>query len=308
MELDDITTFTLDDLTLSAEDSSDGGYEQFIGSDAPDFDPFTDYDGGEPVMLSAAVVPALIEMSTSPVGAAYALAHNMAVRRAKIWACWGTGIVVGWIGDAAHQSGCSDHNIDAAHLVHAIDPMVTGTRAEQIVTASLVHPGDLQYIIHNRVIWSSSTDWKPRKYTGSDPHTNHVHLSGKHGKANSAAHTCTGYDLTAQNSTPVFDLCPTKPTPPPVKPTPPQPKPPAPKPTGHQPGTRELHAANPDMTGDDVLFVQKFIGEKHAGAPDGRFGDGTTSGVRWYQGMRGLHVDGIVGKNTWAQMGVKWHK
>lgn len=304
MQPDDIDTFTLDDLVLSDEDAESGAYEQFISAEAPDFDPFADYDD-EPRPLSAAVLPALIAM---PMGASYALAHNLVVRRSIIWACWGTGIVVGWIGDAAHQDGCSDHNIDSSGIVHAIDPMVTGARAQQIVTAALAHPGDLQYVIHNRVIWSVTVGWKARKYTGSDPHTNHVHLSGKHGTAHSSSHTCTGYDLTAQNSTPVFDLCPAKPVPP-VKPTPPKPKPPV-KPTGHQPGTRELKAANPDMTGDDVKFVQTFIGSKHAGAADGKFGNGTAAGVRWYQAMRGFkgkQIDGIVGKNTWKQMGVKWH-
>src|SRR4029078_1414527 len=31
-----------------------------------------------------------------------------------------------------------------------------------------------------RTIWSASYGWRPRRYTGSNPHTDHVHISGQH--------------------------------------------------------------------------------------------------------------------------------
>jgi len=282
---------TLADFTGPSEDAASGDYTSFISSDPPDFDPFKDYIE----LVAKDYVPPAV---TVPMAVSYSLAHNMDVRRQNIWGCWGHDVVIGWIGDAAHQAGCSDHNPDSTGVVHAIDPMVTGARAEKIVTEALAHPGDLQYVIHNRVIWSATVGWKPRKYTGSDPHTNHVHLSGKHGSQHSTAHTCTGYDLAAQSSTPVFNVCP-----PPPKPVPPKPKPPV---VTNAPGTRVLVNRQPDLRGPDVVFVQKFIGAKHAGAPDGAYGNQTAQGVRWYQAMRGIHVDGIVGPATWAQMGVKW--
>jgi peptidoglycan hydrolase-like protein with peptidoglycan-binding domain len=289
----DTDTITMADFTGPTEDQGGGGYETYISAEEPDYDPFREYKE----LVQADYVPPMLAV---PMSVSYKLAHNLDVRRQKIWSCWSHDVVVGWIGDAAHQSGCSDHNPDSTGVVHAIDPMVTGTRAQTIVNQALAHPGDLQYVIHNGVIWSATVGWKARKYTGSDKHTNHVHLSGKHGSQHSAAHTCTGYDLAAQASTPVFDICP---PPKPPTPTPPKPKPPVAK---NAPGSRILQNQNPDLSGADVVFVQKFIGSKHAGSPDGRYGDKTAAGVRWYQGMRGIHVDGIVGPKTWAQMGVKW--
>lgn len=70
------------------------------------------------------------------------------------------------------------------------------------------------------------------------------------------------------------------------------------------PGTRQLSLTNPHMRGVDVGFVQKFIGAARCGPADGDFGEHTKAGVVWYQHMRGLAADGIVGPATWAQMGV----
>lgn len=286
MQPDD--TITLADFTGPTTDEGGGEYEQYIGDEAPTHNPFTDYP--EPPTED---IPALVPV---PLAVSYSLAHNLDVRRQKVWSCWGHDVVVGWIGDAAHQSGCSDHNPDAVGVVHAIDPMVTGSRAQAVVNECLAHPGDLQYVIHNRVIWSATVHWAARTYTGSDPHTNHVHVSGKHGTAHASHGTCAGYDLTQQAADPAFNLCPPKP---------PAPRPPVPTPA-HAPGTRALANTNPDLTGADVVFVQRFIGAAKCGRADGSYGAKSAAGVRWYQGMRGIHVDGIVGPGTWAQMGVRW--
>lgn len=195
---------TLADFTGPTTDAGGGQYEQYIGPFAPTHDPFTDY----PPVLSPPRFPPTIDFSALPMSAtSYSLAHNLAARRQKVWDCWGTGVVVGWIGDTAHQAECSDHNPDSTGMVHAIDPMVTGTRAQAVVDEALAHDGDLQYIIHNRVIWSRTVGFAARTYTGSDPHTDHVHLSGKHGSSHSTSHTCTGYDLAAQAVNPTFNIC-----------------------------------------------------------------------------------------------------
>lgn len=295
MQLDEDTTITLADFT--GADNTDQGewYENLIGDEEPTHDPFADY----PAVTFALDGPTLdLSIFVVPMAVTTTLAHNLAVRRANIWACWGTAVVIGWIGNAAHQAECSDHNRDAAGVVHAIDPMVTGDRAKAIVGQCLAHHADLQYVIHNGVIWSITRDWEPRAYLGSNQHTDHVHISGKHGSSHSNSATCTGYNLDAQATVPTFNVC---------APVPPQPKPPAPKPSAHAPGTRVLESANPDMSGDDVQFAQRFIGPRHCGHADRFYGPTTTAGVKWYQRMRGIKADGKVGKVTWAQMGIRWH-
>lgn len=93
-----------------------------------------------------------------------------------------------------------------------------------------------------------------------------------------------------------------KPAPAPAKPAPK----PAPKPTVHKPGSRELkYVPSKLMSGADVAYVQKFIGPARAGKADGIFGARTRDAVIWYQRMRGLPADGIVGKRTFAAMGVR---
>lgn len=84
------------------------------------------------------------------------------------------------------------------------------------------------------------------------------------------------------------------------------PKPPAkPKPpTGtalpkYKNGSRE-NSETKNNIGTDVQTLQRFIGEEHAGKADGHFGAKTKAGVRWYQDLRGLKVDGVAGAKTWA--------
>jgi peptidoglycan hydrolase-like protein with peptidoglycan-binding domain len=74
----------------------------------------------------------------------------------------------------------------------------------------------------------------------------------------------------------------------------------------HRPGTRELRHTAPAMSGADVRYVQRFVGPAHCGAADGSYGPHTRAGVLWYQGMRGLKPDGIVGPSTWRNMEVVW--
>lgn len=90
------------------------------------------------------------------------------------------GVVIYWIGDPAHQGRPSDHNPEADGSVDAIDVMVgphfSESQADELVN-TLVHFHDwrISYIIWKRRIWKYSTGWKT--YNGSDPHTNHIHIS-----------------------------------------------------------------------------------------------------------------------------------
>lgn len=106
----------------------------------------------------------------------------------------------GSIGDAAHQKEVSDHNPDetgsvpihdADHIneVHAID--VDNTLRESDLTMEKVvqfilgrcrsgAEKRLRYIIYNRRIWSASSGWVQKTYTGASPHTEHAHFSASY--------------------------------------------------------------------------------------------------------------------------------
>jgi hypothetical protein len=75
------------------------------------------------------------------------------------------------------------------------------------------------------------------------------------------------------------------------------------KPSGSLPhyadGSRE-NSRSKNNVGTDVKTLQVFIGSARCGSPDGHYGPNTERGVRWYQDMRGLSVDGVAGPHTWA--------
>jgi hypothetical protein len=99
----------------------------------------------------------------------------------------------GTIGDEAHAAQKSEHNPDAQGIVRAIDitqdpddhdgdpsnDLDAGKLAAQLVAS---RDSRILYIIWNRRIARSYPKpgipaWTWATYTGSDPHTNHVHLS-----------------------------------------------------------------------------------------------------------------------------------
>ncbi len=92
------------------------------------------------------------------------------------------------IGDPAHQAQASDHNPNSAGVVCAIDIMAGyGLDLEALANAIRLssHP-DLKYVIYNRRIASRKYGFEWRAYTGSNPHTDHIHVSvgvGSDGKS-----------------------------------------------------------------------------------------------------------------------------
>ncbi|HEY6018650.1 MAG TPA: peptidoglycan-binding domain-containing protein [Candidatus Paceibacterota bacterium] len=213
------------------------------------------------------------------------LAGNLSRLRAEINVRWPNRDKSsdGWIGDAAHQSRTSDHNPDSRGIVHAIDVDKDGIDANFLVSQCIKHP-TCKYVIWNRTIWERAYNFSPRAYTGTDPHTGHVHVSGLSGSE-------------SENNTQPWGVASSVP---PV--TPPSP----PSPGSNAPGTRVCKLTSPMMSGPDVKFIQTFIGPRQCGAADGIFGRQTKAGVVWYQRMRGIKADGEVGPQTWGQMGVAW--
>jgi len=101
----------------------------------------------------------------------------------------------GWIGDASHQSGSSDHNPASDGGVHAIDVDETGgwpdgctmEKMVQYIIAECRKSGEsgmdrgrLKYVIYERRIWSASNGWQEEYYDGSNAHDKHVHFSGEY--------------------------------------------------------------------------------------------------------------------------------
>lgn len=106
----------------------------------------------------------------------------------------------GSIGDTAHQHEVSDHNADevgkvpihdADHVneVHAID-VDNNLRESDLTMEKVVQfllgrcrsgaEKRLRYIIYNRRIWSASSGWVQKTYTGASPHTEHAHFSASY--------------------------------------------------------------------------------------------------------------------------------
>lgn len=148
---------------------------------------------------------------------AFTVAGNLAKIETAVKHCY-PGIVVGTIGDQTHaaESGGSDHNPDSRGIVHAIDLMFendTNFHAGAPATlAWLLTPGvrgSLEYVIHDRKIYSrnSGNPWIAEVYHGTDPHTNHIHVSGKHGATGKNKATGTGYDVAAEHATPAGSPC-----------------------------------------------------------------------------------------------------
>lgn len=78
----------------------------------------------------------------------------------------------GIMGDTAHQARKSDHNDGNAldiGIIPARDPL-GGQIAELVLADSRV-----TYVIWDRRIWTPDRGWHP--YTGTSPHTEHVHVS-----------------------------------------------------------------------------------------------------------------------------------
>lgn len=74
--------------------------------------------------------------------------------------------------------------------------------------------------------------------------------------------------------------------------------------------SRILKLTTPYMKGEDVKALQLALNEAgvDAGSPDGIFGKNTQTAVKKYQKLKGLTVDGIVGKKTVEALGGTWKK
>lgn len=109
---------------------------------------------------------------------AWYLAPSLVRLRAEINARWPDRDKAsdGAIGDPAHAARHSEHNPDAKGCVHAIDVDKDGIAPGALVRAAVAHPATW-YVIWNRRIYRRKVGFAPELYTGTDPHTGHVHIS-----------------------------------------------------------------------------------------------------------------------------------
>lgn len=209
------------------------------------------------------------------------LAPTLVILRATVNSRWPNRSKAsdGWIGDPAHQATVSDHNPNSRGVVCAIDITVDGIDPMAVVEAAKAHPST-NYIIYNRVIWTrSGNGWQANRYTGSNPHDKHVHVSIKQTVA--AENNQTPWNLGGGGSTPAPST-----------------------------GTWQtrLAASLPEIKAGgqalaSVKRVQRFLNIDAAGlAVDGVFGPATTAAVKRFQGAKGLTADGIVGPKTWGAL------
>jgi hypothetical protein len=185
----------------------------------------------------------------------------------------------GTIGDAKHASRSSDHNpwvkdgktgvVTAIDLTH--DPnngVHTWNIAEYLRTQK---DPRIKYVISNKRIFSSvSNPWVWRRYTGSNPHSSHMHVSVHSQKVH--------YDSTADWK--IMEGAYTA----------------APDPD--DPATRPILRRG--STGEYVNEVQTILGIK----VDGQFGPATEEAVTAFQKKQKLPVTdfGAVGAITWKAL------
>lgn len=176
----------------------------------------------------------------------------------------------GTIGDTAHSERKSDHNPNSSGVVCALD--ITHDPAngfDSYKFADLLRQKKdkrIQYVISNRRIANADVSpWQWRKYTGSNPHDHHVHISVR--QSLKYWDDASPWDI-GEPMAPVGD-----------------------KQVVKHPILRK------DSTGEDVKRVQYLLGLPTSG----KFDATTKAFVRAFQHDKGLVEDGTVGQYTWRE-------
>lgn len=213
----------------------------------------------------------------------------------------------GAIGDTAHAASDSDHNPNAQDVVCARDfthDPGDGADMHRISRRIVaVSPPALKYVIWNRRIWSrsrASEGW--RRYTGSNPHTKHMHVSVGRGPD---GHSTGPYDDTSPWGIASGAPIPPKPS------VPSRPR-----------LIKEIIMALPTIDSNNAPTADKKRAQSllaangfppantfnSRGEPDGQWGPGSESALKRFQVARKVRHsvlsngqgDGILGDNSWA--------
>jgi hypothetical protein len=209
---------------------------------------------------------------------AWHLAPSLAELRDEINAQWPKRKKTsdGTLGDASHAARPSEHNPDRdadsmpTGAVSAMDITKDSAAQMETIRKALIADDRVWYVIHAGYIYSRTHGFAKRKYTGSNPHTKHLHVSLMQTKK-------------AHDDISPWGIYKSQVPKPPV--TPPKPS------AGRKLGSRTLKRGN---TGADIKVLQRFLGIED----DGVYGPITEARVKWYQGERHMKKTGIADKAT----------
>ena len=182
----------------------------------------------------------------------------------------------GTIGDAAHSARRSDHNPNGRGSVNAIDITASGIDTDALIAAAKKHPS-VRYIIHRgRIMNRDIGNFRARRYTGSNPHNTHVHISIYQSRTAEQRKRSWGIATAKGSASGIGSKWRT---------------------------VRYGQMLKLWTKGEPVKEWQtKALGYTGKKA-DGYFGPSTRADTKRFQRKHGLKADGIVGPKTWAKRG-----
>lgn len=186
----------------------------------------------------------------------------------------------GWIGDTAHQATKSDHNpAPPSMVVRATDTDNDGIDPAATVAAMCAHPAT-HYVIYDRKIYTRENGFRPYRYTGPSPHTEHIHRSILATRA-------------AENSTVALFRTVAKPAPAKTAGA------------GITAADKALANGRPAVklgaSGRNARRVQALANALGAKlTEDGKYGPKSASAVKSIQGAHGIPATGTVDDATWT--------
>jgi peptidoglycan hydrolase-like protein with peptidoglycan-binding domain len=187
----------------------------------------------------------------------------------------------GWIGDKAHASRASDHNPNKSGVVQAQDithdPAGGFDSYEFAEMLRARRDKRIKYVISNRRIFAGNAGpqpWTWRRYTGSNPHDMHVHVS--------VADQVALYDDASAWEIGLIPFIPDAAAP-----------------------AKDLPILRSGSKGFYVEMAQTCL-KLPVKQRDRQFGPTTKAAVEQFQRDHGLDDDGIVGAYTWRELLRPW--